>query len=200
MGGGGKGGKGGGSAGVPSEIQNAAQNIIDIGEEQLGIGLPLIQAGGQQAEDILTTGSTDALRPAILSSLEATRRRGTEEIQGIEESLTRKGVTGTQFQEALAPARANRAAESAGVPSSFTLPIFGQATGQALGQTENALASLQAGATGGAAGAVPGRQSGGVAGGLGGAVSGAASGAQISGGNPYATAVGGILGAAKGAK
>lgn len=194
------GGKGGGGASVPKEIEDAAREIIGIGEEQLAIGLPLIQAGGNVAEEVLRTGTSPALRPAILSSLEATRRRGSEEIQGLEEALTRRGVTGTQFQEAVAPARAALATQTAQIPSSFGIPIFEQATSGALGQTGNALASLQAGATGGAAGAVPGRQSGGITGALGGGLSGAATGALIPGLGPAGAIVGGLLGAGKGAK
>lgn len=196
--GGGKGGKGGSGASIPQEIQDAAQGLLDIGEEQLAIGLPLIEKGGATAEEVLRTGSTPALSPAIRSSLESTRRRGTEEIEQLQESLTRRGISGTQFQEAVAPAREKLANETAAIPSSFTLPILEQATGGAFGQTENAISSLQAGATGGAAGAVPGRQSGGVTGALGGGLSGAAAGAQI--GGPYGAIAGGVLGAAKGAK
>lgn len=202
--GGGKGG-GGGGATVPPEIEEAAQNLLNIGEEQLGIGLPPLRAGGQVATDVLTTGSSESLRPAILSAVEATRSRGSQEIQQLEESLTRRGVTGTQFQEATAPARVALADEVAGIPSSFTLPIFQQATGGALEQTGAGLQSLQAGLSAGASGAVPGRQKGGVAGGLAGAASGAASGAQIGSVFPgYGTAIGavagGLLGGAKGSK
>jgi hypothetical protein len=191
------GGKGGGAT-VPKELQNAAQSIIDIGEEQLGIGLPLLEAGGGIAEDVLKSGSSPTLRPAILSSLEATKRRGSEEIQSLEEGLTRRGVTGTQFQEAVAPERVKLANEVAQIPSSFTLPIFQQATQQALGQTELGLQSLQSGATAGASGSVPGRQSGGVGGALSGGVSGAATGFQI--GGPWGALAGGVLGAGKGSK
>ena len=183
---------------MPQEIQDAAQGLINIGEEQLGIGLPLLQEGGTIASDVLRTGTSPTLRPAIRASLEATRRRGSDEIQALEESLARRGVTGTQFQEAIAPAREGVARQVAAVPSSFTLPIFQAATGQALGQTEAGLQSLQAGASAGAAGAVPGRQAGGITGALGGGASGAATGAEI-GGIPGAV-VGGVLGAGKGAK
>lgn len=203
--GGSKGGKSGDSAKIPQQLQDSAQGLIDIGEEQLQIGLPLLQQGGQTSQDVLNTGTSANLRPAILSSVEATRRRGTEEIKNLEQSLTRKGITGTQFQEALAPAQVKRASEVAAVPGDIAAPIFQAATGQALGQTEAGLQSLQSAGTAGAGGAVPGRQSGGLSGAIGGGLSGAASGAQVgSAFGPYGTAIGaiggGLLGGSKGSK
>jgi len=185
--------------GIPAPIQEAAQGLLDIGNEQLGIGMPLLEAGGGIAQDVLRTGMSDAFRPAILSSVEATRRRGSEEIRGMESDLARSGVTGTQLQDALTPARVNLADQVGAIPSQIMAPIFQAGTQGAFGTVEQGLQSLQAGMHAAAAGNVPGRQTGGLGGALGGALSGAGTGTMTYGW-PYGTIVGAVAGGAKGAK
>ena len=203
MGGGGKGG--GGGATVPEEARRAAETLQNIGREQLDLGIPLLEQGGQDALNVLEGGIPESLRPAILNALEQGRSQASAGLVSAREAATRQGLTGTALQDALAGQRQAAETQVAGIPSAFLDPVLQGATGQVFGLPSAGLQSLGSAASAGANAAIPGRQSGGLAGGLGGAASGAATGAQIGSIFPgYGTAIGAVIGglggAAKGAQ
>jgi hypothetical protein len=192
------GGKKGGKPTIPKEIEQSIKDYLGMSDILTDIGLPLFQQGGSISQDVLNTGTAGALRPAIVSELEATKRQGSEAITGLEAQLTSRGVTGSQFQKALVKPREELAAATAGVPGKIAAPIFEQATGAAFDALPAGLEGLAGVGTIGGASTTPGRKAGGWQGALGGGASGAATGYTV--GGPYGAIAGGVLGAGKGAK
>ena len=192
------GGKGGGGGEIPAEIQQTAQILRDIGQEQFDLGLPLAQIGGNQAMQMLQSGNVDALMPGIRVAVEQERSNQSAGLRNLEEQIARSGLTGTAAQEMLARGRVGAESQVANVPSQFTLPFLNQVAGPAFNLTEQGLGSIgQAGQIGGMA-AGPARAGGGAAGALGGAASGAMAGSMIMPG--IGTGVGAVLGGLMGSK
>lgn len=183
------GGKGGGGGEIPKEIQATAQTLRDIGVKQFDLGMPLIETGAGQAQELLKTGNVGALGPAIRSAVEGTRSAQSAGLRNTMESATQQGLTGTALQEALAGARIGAESTVAGVPAQFLTPFLSQMAGPAFGLPEQGLGAIgQAGQIGGIS-AGPGRSGGGA-----GSVLGSAAGAAATG-----LAVGGPVGAGVGA-
>lgn len=174
------GGKGGGGGEIPYEIENAAERLRFIGEQQYNLGLPLLQTGAGQLEELLTTGTVGALQPAIGSTVEQARSGASNQLTQLRENLTRQGVTGTALQEAMAQGRAGAASEIGGIPAQFTMPTLTQIAGPLGNLTAQGVGAVgQAGQIGGMAAGPASPAGGGARGALGGAMSGAASGAMI---------------------
>lgn len=200
------GGKGGGGAEIPQEVEDAARQLIDIGEQQFELGLPLFQEGGRQGLDILQ-GGAGALRPAILRGLEAGRASGSEALVDLRENLTRQGITGTELQTQLAEARQGIESQVSQIPSRFLFPTLEATASESLRLPQTGIQNISSGLSGGASAAIPQPGSGGVLGALSGAAGSATGGllaAQaLSLSNPATAALAGgaaLLGGAKGAK
>lgn len=189
------GGKGGGAK-LPPEIEEAARTQLGIGEERFALGFPLIQEGANQARDVLS-GGVGGFGPAIRHTLEQARSTQSAGLTQLREDLTRRGITGSAFNEAMAAGRMGAEQAVAGVPYEFTRPVLETASGETFGLVPQGLQGIQGAASAGAAGAQPGRQSGGAAGALGGAASGAMAGAPL---GPWGMAAGAVLGGVSGAK
>lgn len=187
----------GSSASIPPELQEAAQQLLNIGESQFDLGLPGLQTGAGQANDILLTGSTPALLPITRQVTEDARSAATTGNRDLTENLVRNGISGTEFQNTVAAG--NFAADSAisQIPLNLAAPTLEAAAGRTFGLTQEGLAGIQGAASGGSSGIIPGRQAGGVQGGLGGAVGGAGAGASF---GPYGALAGALLGGVNGAK
>ena len=191
------GGKGGGGGEIPKEIQDTAKILRDMGVQQFDLGLPLIQQGAQQGQELLSTGKVGAMMPAVQSAVEGARSSQSQGMQNVFEQATQQGLTGTALQEALSKSRIGAESAVANVAPSFFAPFLQQIGGPAMGLTEQGLSGIgQAGQLGGVS-AGPARQSGGAAGALGGAASGAMSGAAL---GPMGMAAGAVLGGVMGSK
>lgn len=187
------GGKGGGGASIPREVEQSAQQLLDIGEQQFDLGFPLLQAGAEQAGTVLG-GGVGTLEPAIRSQLEQARSAGSQSLTNLRENLTRQGLTGTALQEALANQAFATEAAIADVPNQFLRPTLEAVAGQSLGLVPQGLQGISAAGSAGASAAIPGRQSGGIAGALGGGASGALAGSQLAGLIPGIGPIGGAIG------
>lgn len=136
------GGKGGGSPEIPREIEETSETLRDIGLEQFQTGLPITQLGAENLLQLLQTGSSPGLLPAISTATEAERSAQNIGLKQLEEQATLQGLTGTALQETLA--RGNLAAEqaAASVPGRFTLPILQNVGGNALNLTGQGLQGI----------------------------------------------------------
>lgn len=190
------GGKGGGAA-IPKEVEEAAGKLKGVGEEQYDIGLPIIQEGAKQAEDVLAGGFGN-LRPSILRALETGRSQGSDVLTRTREDAALSGLTGTALQTQLARTRESVENDVAGIPSSFTYPVLESAATQAYQAPQQGLQNISSALSSGASSAFVNPSHGGALGGLSGAASGAATGMMVAG--PYGALAGAVLGGAKGAK
>lgn len=197
------GGKGGG-VDIPDEVERAAQQLLDIGIEQFELGVPLLELGAEQGQDVLA-GGVGGFLPAIQNQLQEARVAQSQGLVQAREDLTRAGITGTELQNQLAQARFAAESEVGQVPAAFTLPLLEAATSEAFRLPAEGIQGIASSATGAASAALPGQQPGGIAGGLGGAASGALTGAQVGSifpgpGTLIGAGIGALGGGAKGAK
>lgn len=184
------GGKGGGAE-LNEDVEEAAQRLLGIGEAQFELGFPLLEAGAQNAESILA-GGVGNFGPAIRNQLELARGAQSQGLTQFREDLTRAGITGTAFEDAMGQARLGAEQQVASVPDEFLRPTLETAASQAFGQVPQGLQGIASAGQAGAAGALPGHQSSPWLGALGGAASGAMIGSQIYPG--WGTLIGGVAG------
>lgn len=200
------GGKGGGAE-IPQEVEDAARQLQEIGQQQFELGLPLLQEGGRQGVDILA-GGQGALRPAILRTLEEGRRSGSQALVNLRESLTRQGITGTELQRRLAEAQQDVESGVSQIPFQFTAPVLQGGATEAFGLPAQGISNISQAISGGAASAVARPQAGGLLGALSGATGGGAAGLlaqqalnfSFPGAGAVLGGAGALLGGAKGAK
>lgn len=190
------GGGGGSTPQVPQEVMRLAEQLLTSGETQFAQGLPLVQAGGQDASEILRGGIPESLRPAILSATEQGRAAESAGSRDFFENLVRGGVTGSEFAEQTGSQQLAGEQRVADIPTAFTLPVLQETTGAALTLPQEGLSDIGSAAQILAGSSVPGRQRGGITGGLSGAGAGAVTGAGIGSIFPgYGTAIGAVAGA-----
>ena len=199
------GGKGGGAE-IPQEVEDAARQLINIGEQQFQLGIPLFEEGARQGQDILA-GGTGALRPAILRELEAGRSTGSDALVDLRESLTQQGITGTELQERLAQGRQSVESQVSQIPLGFTAPTLQSTAQQSFALPQQGIQNIAGALSGGASAAVGQPASGGALGALAGSAGSATAGLlaadALSLSNPATAALAGgaaLLGGAKGAK
>lgn len=147
------GGKKGGGSNIPPQLGQISQELTQLGEEQIGLALPLLQGGAQVVQDIQQTGTSKSLIPFITSAIEQSRTQQSKQLEQLFEGLTRRGITGTAFQQAMAQGRLGAESASAGIPLQTVAPILEASSSQALGLTEQGLSQL--GIAGSILGGVP---------------------------------------------
>lgn len=190
------GGGGGGEPKIPKEIQRLADELLQSGEVSFLQGIPLAEAGGADALEILRGGIPESLRPAITSATEQGRAAESAGQREFFENLVRGGVTGSEFLTQTGAQQLAGEQRVADIPTSFTLPVLQQTAGAALGLPAEGLGDISQAAQILAGGSQPSRQRGGVVGGVSGAAAGAGSGAAIGSVFPgYGTAIGAVAGA-----
>jgi hypothetical protein len=138
--GGGKGG--GGSVSFPPELIDIAKQLASQSEQLFRVALPGIQQGGQVIQDVLRTGGSQALTPAISKAVEQTRAATSAAQRALDENLTRAGITGTERARLLGEQALQGEVAAAQIGPNFALPLIQQAAGLSLGQSPTALSGL----------------------------------------------------------
>ena len=181
---------------IPEEIEDAADKLLKIGEDKFDLGFPLMQQGATNAQSILA-GGVGSFGPAIQNQLETSRSQQSRGLTDLREDLTKAGITGTGFEDAMAQGRLGAEQQVQSVPNEFLRPILESAASESFGLVPQGLQGIASAGQAGAAGALPGQQAGGVTGALGGAAAGALVGTSIfpGWGTLIGAAAGGLLGA-----
>lgn len=184
-------------ASISPEVEDAAQRLLDIGEEKFELGFPLMELGATNATDILA-GGTGSFLPAIQNQLETSRSAQSAGLTSLREDLTRAGITGTEYENQMSSARLGAEQQVQGVPYEFLRPVLESTAQESFGLVPQGIQGIASAGSAGASAALPGYQAGGWLGALGGAAGGAVLGSMLAPG--FGTLIGAGAGALLGSK
>ncbi|MEE9586062.1 MAG: hypothetical protein V3W09_04095 [Nitrososphaerales archaeon] len=120
----------------------ASKSLESTSEGLIETAAPSLDVGGQQLQELLTTGGIGAQIPAIMQAVEASKSASSRALRGTEEDLTRAGISGTEAQTILGEQRQTGEQAAAGIPSQFALPIQQQVLQAILGLTGTGVQGL----------------------------------------------------------
>ena len=128
------GGKGdGGSVTIPNELIDIAERLTGLSEQAFAISKPGLIGGANVLQDVLKTGGSQAITPAIAGAVEQSRRANSQALRNTGEQLDLAGITGTQREDILGNMALQGEFQTSQVGPEAVLPLILQTAGTSTG-------------------------------------------------------------------
>lgn len=127
---------GGSSVEVPGFVRQAQKRVSEVGRQVFDISKPGLQAGGEQALNLIATGGPGARVP-IINQAVAAQQRGTQQAtRAIGEALNRAGTGPALSDRILQQVARQGEAQARNIPIRAAVPLITGAAGTALGGSQ----------------------------------------------------------------